>query len=177
MNRQTLRPAVAVLALLGAALSQSALAQTAIYKGASCDSAGMRELILQQVNAVRARGATCGGQRYQPARPVAWNEQLGGAASGHSRDMAENNYFSHASLRGTQAAQRVEAQGYRWLSVGENIAAGENFSAANVVAGWMASPSHCSNIMDAEYTELAVSCVTRPGTTYGKYWTMVLGRR
>jgi uncharacterized protein YkwD len=143
---------------------------------ATCNIPGAREAILQQINAVRARGADCGGQRFGAARPVGWNEQLFSAADVHSRDMAQYNYFSHESLRGTQAYQRVQAQGYRWKSVAENIAAGQ-FTVGGVMDAWMRSEGHCRNIMDPAFTEVAVSCVTRAGTTYGGYWTMVLARR
>jgi len=137
----------------------------------------MRELILQQVNAHRARGADCGGQRFGAARGVIWNDRLYSAASAHSRDMAEHNYFDHVSLRGTQPGDRAEAHGYKWRSVAENIAAGDTYTVHNVVAGWMNSPGHCVNVMDPGYTEVAVACVARPGSSFGSYWTMVLGRR
>ncbi|MBA2675375.1 CAP domain-containing protein [Ramlibacter sp.] len=146
------------------------------FSGAPCNVPGMRAAILQQVNAVRATGADCGGERFGAARTVGWNEQLFTAADVHSRDMAASNYFSHESLRGTRAYQRVEAQGYRWKSVAENIAAGD-FTVRGVMDAWMQSDGHCRNIMDPGYTEIAVSCVSRPGTTYGDYWTMVLARK
>jgi len=152
-------------------------ASAGVFKSAPCDVPGMQQAIIQQVNSLRARGATCGAQRFGPAGPVAYNGQLYSAAADHSRDMADNNYFSHADRRGAQAEQRVESVGYRWQAVGENIAAGLDFNPNSVVVGWMDSAGHCSNIMDPDYNEIAVACVTRPGTTFGKYWTMVLARR
>lgn len=169
--------ALAAPAAAAALLMQAFVAAAAPSPASSCDVPGLRDTILRQVNAVRARGASCGGRRFGAAGSVAWNERLAAAAAGHSRDMAQNDYFSHDSLRGTQASHRADAQGYRWLAVGENIAAGEDFRDSNVVAGWMNSPAHCNNIMDPEYSEVAVACVARPGTTYGRYWTMMLGRR
>jgi uncharacterized protein YkwD len=167
---------IAAVAVAGVLFQGFAFAASP-YKSAPCEVPGMRELILQQVNAARARGYDCGGQRFAAARPVAWNGQLYSAAVAHSRDMAENNYFSHASPRGDQAEQRVESVGYHWGSVGENIAAGERYTADTVVGGWLGSTGHCRNIMDADFNEVAVACISRPGTTFGSYWTMVLGRR
>ncbi|TWO65028.1 CAP domain-containing protein [Caenimonas sedimenti] len=141
-----------------------------------CEVPGLREAILQQVNAVRARGSNCGGQVYGAARAVAWNDQLVSAASGHSRDMADRNYFDHRSLSGTEPAHRVDAVGYKWRGVAENIAAGQ-FDAHSVMRGWLNSPGHCSNIMDPKFTEIGVACAARAGTVYGGYWTMVLARR
>ena len=58
----------------------------------------------------------------------------------------------------------------------ENIAAGDTDAQA-VMRSWLGSASHCVNIMDPVHQEIAVTCVARPGTTYGTYWTMVLARR
>lgn len=172
--KSTVRGSAIAAGVLGASF---ALAAPHSYKFSSpCAEPGLREAILQHVNAARARGASCGGQFFGPARPVAWNQQLVSAASGHSRDMAENNYFDHHSLRGTRPAQRVQATGYKWRSVAENIAAGM-LDSRSVMKNWMDSPGHCVNIMDAKYTEIGVACIARPGTTYGEYWTMVLARR
>jgi uncharacterized protein YkwD len=170
------------VARISAAVATVLIAHTAasagmLIKSTPCETTGLRQAMLQQVNAARARGFNCGGQVFGPARPVSWNDRLASAAMMHSKDMAETNYFDHQSPRGTRAPHRAEAQGYNWLSVGENIAAGEMYTAQNVVDGWLKSPSHCSNIMEPGYAELAVACESRPGSTYGKYWTMVLGRR
>ena len=163
-------------AVLAGALLVHSLGQAAVFKAAPCDLPGMREAILQHVNQVRSLGFACGGQRFSAAQPLTWNELLTQAASGHSVDMAEHNYFDHRSLRGTKPAQRVDAVGYKWRGVAENIAAGA-FTPGSVMRDWMASAGHCSNIMDPGYKEIGVACVARPGTTYGEYWTMVLGRR
>jgi uncharacterized protein YkwD len=167
----------AVLSTLAVAGVLASACAVAAPRGAPCDVPGMREIILQQVNEARARGATCGSRRFGAAAPVSWNGQLFKAAAGHSRDMAENNYFSHNSLRGTEAFQRAEAAGYKWKTVGENIAAGTTYTVDNVVHGWLKSPAHCNNIMDPDYNEIAVACIANGGSTYGSYWTMVLGRQ
>lgn len=163
------------VALVVALLSHT-YAAAAVFKAKPCELPGMREAMLQQVNQVRANGSRCGSQAFGSARAVSWNVQLQTAAAGHSQDMAENNYFEHQNRRGLQAADRVDAAGYRWRSVAENIAAG-NTDVPAVMKSWMNSPSHCVNIMDPAHQEIAVTCVARPGTAYGTYWTMVLARR
>lgn len=97
------------------------------------------------------------------------------AAESHSRDMAVNDYFSHTGLDGRNVSQRVSSAGYAWRAVGENIAAGQSDPNA-VMSGWLASPGHCGNIMNAQYQDVAVACVQRSGSAYGRYWTMVLAR-
>lgn len=175
LTNSPIRAVSGTVLLAGLTLAHS-VATAGYFKSSPCNVPGMRESILQQVNAIRARGYNCGGQAFGAARPVSWNGQLYSAADMHSRDMADNNYFSHKSLSGTRAYQRVEAQGYKWSDVGENIAAGD-FDVRGVMQSWLNSPSHCKAIMDPSYAEMAVSCMSRPGTTYGNYWTLVLARR
>ena len=57
------------------------------------------------------------------------------------------------------AANRRIACGARAIDarlVGENIAFGPE-SAEEAVAGWMASPGHCANIMDPRFREMGVA--------------------
>lgn len=147
----------------------------ALDASTSCGLPDFRTSLLQQINAARAVARSCGGTAMPAAAPLAWNDQLFSAAARHSTDMATNNYFSHTGLDGRSASQRVAAEGYAWSWVGENIAAGQS-SVATVMSGWLASAGHCANIMRAEYRDVAVSCVQRSGTTYGRYWTMELAR-
>jgi uncharacterized protein YkwD len=91
--------------------------------------------------------------------------------------MASNNFFAHQSpTNGTRIGARATAAGYNYRIVGENIGAG--YSDVNsVMAGWLASQSHCANIMEPAFVDLAVSCKINPSSTYQYYWTMVLGKR
>ena len=148
----------------------------ALSPATSCGLSGLREAVLAQVNTARAAARSCGGQAMAAARPLAWNDVLFSTAARHSVDMASRNYFSHTSPEGVDMGQRASAEGYAWSSLGENIAAG-NSTVSGVMALWLASPGHCSNIMNPAFTEVAVACVARPGTVWGTYWTMALGRR
>ncbi len=141
----------------------------------SCGLANFRTEILQQINAARAQPRTCGTNTLPAATALAWNDRLFSAAARHSRDMAVNNYFSHTSLDGRTFSRRITDEGYAWSWSGENIAAGQS-SVSTVVAGWLASPGHCANIMRAEFRDVAVSCVSQAGSNYGRYWTMSLAR-
>lgn len=106
--------------------------------------------------------------------PLTINGQLNAAALTHSIDMASNNYFGHTGTDGSGVATRVSAQGYSWFAVGENIAAGPPDS-ATVHSLWMNSPGHRANIMNPDYREMGLGVVSRPGTSYGYYWTQVFG--
>ena len=143
---------------------------------ASCGLPQFRETVVQYVNAARSSARSCGGQRVPAAAPLVWNADLFTAAARHSFDMARRNYFAHASPEGARVAQRASAAGYDWHAIGENLAGGDT-SIDAVVAGWLGSESHCRNLMNPAYVEVAASCVHQPGTAWGTYWTLLLGRR
>jgi uncharacterized protein YkwD len=167
-----MRPLRHVLVMLMACAHLAATAEEA----SDCHIRGLRADVLERVNAARLAGARCGGEPFASAPPLAWSEPLQAAATAHSADMAQHDYFDHADPQGRRVGVRVTAQGYRWRAVGENIAGGDR-SVDRVVRGWLASEGHCRNIMNPEFADIAVACVTRAGSTWGTYWTMVLGRR
>jgi uncharacterized protein YkwD len=128
------------------------------------------------VNALRARGATCGSQTFGPAPALTANGRLTQAARDHSADMAARNVFSHTGAGGSTVGQRATAAGYAWSSVAENIAAGYP-TVARVVDSWATSPGHCANLMAASLSEAGLACVSGSASTdYSTYWTMLLGR-
>jgi uncharacterized protein YkwD len=44
------------------------------------------------------------------------------------------------------------------------------------MAGWMASPGHCANIMQADFRDIGLACVNGgASSSYRTYWTMTLG--
>jgi uncharacterized protein YkwD len=65
---------------------------------------------------------------------------------------------------------RLRTAGYRFLSYGENIAAGQR-SPTDAIADWMTSPGHRSNILNPSFTEIGVGIVASPGGGY--YYTQV----
>ena len=132
--------------------------------------------MLARINAYRAAGADCrSAGAFAPAAPLAWNALLTQAATGHSTDMALQNYFSHTSLDGRTLAERVTATGYSWSSLAENLAAG-HASVASAVDGWMASDGHCSALMHPQLVDVGVACIASATSSYGTYWTMDAGR-
>ena len=132
--------------------------------------------ILDLVNEARGKARSCGDRHFAATTPLAWSEPLADAALAHSRDMAEHDYFSHAAPSGDTAAERARRQGYRWRRIGENIAAGQG-APKQVVAGWLASPHHCSNIMNAGYADMGAAYATNASSEMAIYWTQVFGKR
>lgn len=130
--------------------------------------------LLAQVNAARAKPRLCGRKRFAAARPLTWSSALGAAAQGHSRSMASGNYLAHRDLDGDMPADRAWAAGYRGRQIGENIAAGQG-SASKALAGWLASPGHCANLMSPMFTQVGAAYATNSRSDAGVYWTMVFG--
>ncbi len=126
---------------------------------------------LELINSARATGVRCGGKWYPGAAPLIINGRLERAASEHADDMARHGYFRHEGLDGSTPASRVRRAGYgAYRIVGENIAAGAATS-ADAVRGWLASPGHCANIMDARFRDTGIAFAVNSHSRYGIYWT------
>ena len=132
---------------------------------------------LARVNQLRAAGATCGTLgSFAPAGPLTWSTLLTQAATAHSQDMVTNNFFSHTGSSGSTESTRVDATGYAWNALGENIAAGYG-TVNTVMDGWMASDGHCANIMNPNFTQIGMACIQgTSANTYPTYWTLDLAR-
>lgn len=140
------------------------------------DTRSVSKTLLAQVNAARSKPRQCGGQRFAAARPLAWNANLGAAAQGHSRAMAYGNYFAHQDPDGDMPADRARAAGYRGRQIGENIAAGQG-SPSQAMAGWLASPGHCANLMNPMFTQVGAAFASNARSDDGVYWTMMFGAK
>ncbi|MBK5511531.1 CAP domain-containing protein [Pseudomonas sp. TH15] len=138
------------------------------------DPRATSKTLLTEVNAARARPRMCGRQRFAAARPLSWNAALGAAAQGHSKAMAYGNYFAHQDPDGDMPADRARAAGYRGRQIGENIAAGQG-SPSKAMAGWLASPGHCANLMNPMFTQVGAAFATDTRSSEGVYWTMLFG--
>lgn len=145
-------------------------------RGQPAQCAVRAEEALQRINAARASARRCGARTMPPAPPLRWDASLQSAAELHSLDMARGNYFEHRSPSGSSVRDRVSAAHYRFKGVGENLAAGTR-DIGDTVHGWLDSPDHCENLMDANFADVAVACAAQDGTEWGTYWTMVLGKR
>jgi len=166
------RPRLRCIAALAAvALASNALAANAVVGRES--NAAVRARVVELVNAARSSSRKCGSARVAAAPPLSASPKLNDAAAGHARDMARRNYFEHRGTDGTQPKDRVLRAGYQPRLTGENIAFGPE-SAEEVVAGWLASPGHCANIMDARFQHIGVGLSTGRGR--GRiYWVQNFG--
>ena len=122
--------------------------------------------MLARLNALRA---SLGAAAVRLCAP------LNAAATKHSADMASRGYFDHTGLDGRDPSDRATAEGYG-SGVGENIAAGYD-SVADVMAGWIDSPGHYANLINADYRVVGFGRVSVPDSPYGVYWTQNFGSR
>lgn len=145
--------------------------------GSTCNLPDFAATALARINQLRAAGADCRSEgTFAPAAALTWSAALTQSAEVQSQDMVANNFFSHTGSNGSTLSSRVDATGYTWSSLGENIAAGYPTVDA-VMTGWMASDGHCANLMNANFNQVGLVCV--PGTaadTYNTYWTMDLAK-
>ncbi|NJM22548.1 MAG: CAP domain-containing protein [Richelia sp. RM1_1_1] len=106
-------------------------------------------------------------RRKRRLPPLQNNPKLAAAAEKHTRNMAAQNFLSHRGRDGSTLASRVQATGYKYSGLAENIAKGQR-TPEQVVQSWMNSPGHRRNILDRGFREI--------GVCYHKtYWTQVFG--
>ncbi len=103
--------------------------------------------------------------------PYKWDEELAKVALGHSREMAEMDYFDHKSSDGSKFSARLTAAGIDWQKCAENIDCGytDPFGALN---GWYNSESgHRNNILSDTYTNIGIGFAYGANSYYGYYGT------
>lgn len=97
--------------------------------------------------------------------PLKISTELSKVAREKSRDMAENNYFSHNSPTYGSPFDMMKQFGITYKTAGENIARGQS-TPQEVVNGWMNSEGHRENILNSSFTHIGVGYVEN-----GNYWT------
>jgi len=138
---------------------------------AAGQAASVSARVLALVNEARAEKRRCGLKRYLAVPPLAASLALQAAASAHAEDMARRGVMGHAGGDGSTAAERATRAGYKWRTVGENVAMGQS-TPELAVAEWLDSARHCANIMDPDFTEMGVAVASNAN---GVYWAQVFG--
>ncbi|KLT19988.1 membrane protein [Neobacillus vireti] len=96
-------------------------------------------------------------------KPLIWDEITAEVAFGHSKDMYENNDFSHTSKKFGDLATRLKTAQVEFEAAGENIAAKYTDGPA-VVEGWLNSKAHRESLLNKDYSHLGVG-------VYQKFYT------
>lgn len=86
-----------------------------------------------------------------------FSTQLNAAAQRHANDLAQGAKFSHTGSDGSTMKDRVVDSGYKYWSIAENIyyQAPRN-QPERAVQGWLKSPGHRRNLLNARFTEMGV---------------------
>ncbi|MBI3650118.1 MAG: CAP domain-containing protein [Acidobacteria bacterium] len=87
----------------------------------------------------------------------------------YSWRMAEEKFFSHTDPEGRTVKERVSESGIKWRILGENLAYSNGYinPVAASLHGWMDSPGHRKNILDASFNQTAIGVwISDNGTVY-----------
>ncbi len=89
------------------------------------------------------------------------DSQLTAAAQAKADDMVKHNYWAHNSPDGKTPWTFIEASGYSYQTAGENLAYGFG-GAKDTIIGWMNSPQHRANILNANYQNVGFGVAQSP---------------
>jgi uncharacterized protein YkwD len=84
-----------------------------------------------------------------------WDDQAATAAAKHSRDMHDNQFFSHESPQYGDLSQRLGVLNISFQLAGENIAA-HQVDGVEATIGWLNSEKHREVMLNEEFTYLGV---------------------
>lgn len=131
-----------------------------------CVRASPESELLQLINQFRVENGR---------EPLRVSRKLAQAALAHSRDMAQNDFFSHTGSDGSSPVDRARRAGYTYNTcIGENIAAGFS-TAREVFEAWKSSPGHRRLMLDPCFKVAGVGRAYNPDSTYKWYWTADFG--
>lgn len=131
--------------------------------------------LLALTNDARSYPRRCGERVFAAAPPLRANGALAESAQQHASDMAAHEYFEHKGRDGSSPAQRAARAGYKWRSIGENIAAGQA-GPDDVMEDWLSSPGHCANIMSPDFVEMGTAFSMNMASRAAVYWAQEFGR-
>ena len=89
--------------------------------------------------------------------PVAESSALDAFATWKAQDMCTNGYWAHNSPTSTWESQ-LQAYPVYYLAAGENLAYGYADS-ASMVNGWVNSPTHYANMVNAKFDHAGIGIV------------------
>lgn len=107
-------------------------------------------------------------RRLYGANQLRWNAVLAKEARAQSFSMWERGFFSHEDpLRG-DLATRLRRSGVIWHDCAENIfrEQGYHHPVKAAVNGWMSSPGHRQNLLNAKFTQTGMGVMIGPFDEY-----------
>lgn len=136
-----------------------------IYPGQVINIPGVDESVIAfEKDVVRLVNAE---RRERGLSELEYHWELSRVARYKSEDMSKNGYFSHTSKTYGSPFDMIRSFGISYKAAGENIARGYLTPKA-VVEGWMNSPGHRANILNASFTHIGVGYFPD-----GRFWTQM----
>jgi uncharacterized protein YkwD len=128
---------------------------------------------VDQLNALRHQAAPCAAV-VAAVQSLSWESRLAASAREQAMDLAARDRLSHVDSLNRGFGARLRSVGYAAAGAGENLAAGQT-DVADTLQAWLASPSHCANLMQPEYRDVGLACVQRRGSRYQRFWVAHFG--
>lgn len=100
---------------------------------------------------------TNGRRASEGLAPLRINASLNASAQVKLNDLFARQYFEHEAPTGEGPHNLIEAQGYEYIAVAENLALGNYENDMVLVQAWMDSPGHRANIMNGAFEEIGVA--------------------
>jgi len=158
--------AAVLLGVATAGLSQSGTLE-------SCLDEQQMQRAVEQLNAMRRQSAPCAAAGAA-LQTLSWETRLAASAQEQAADLAVQDRLSHVDSRNRGLGMRLRSVGYAAAGAGENLAAGQS-GIDDALQAWLASPSHCANLMQPEYRDVGLACVQRRGSRYERFWVAHFG--
>lgn len=134
----------------------------------------LEDEIVAAVNMNRAMGGTCGATSYPAgSASLTVSPELRQAARCHALDMMKRDYFGSASPEGERVGDRVQATGYSYASVGQDVGAGRATSALQMEA-WLDKEGSCVHMLDPKFDQIGVGYTNGEMSMYKHYWVQVI---
>ncbi|HEU4616585.1 MAG TPA: CAP domain-containing protein [Gammaproteobacteria bacterium] len=129
----------------------------------TADVAAVAQMIAARTNAFRAENRVAALER---------NRELDAAAQEFAEYMARTGRYGHTA-DGKEPSERIVEHGYSYCGTAENIAyvyRSQGYTASELaetfVQGWIDSPPHRANMLDANLTQIGVGVARSPKTGY-----------
>lgn len=169
-RRRGPRAVVAALVLLGGVAAAGPSESGALEP---CINDLQMQKAVEQLNALRRQAAPCAAASSAMQR-LSWETRLAASAQEQAADLAVQDRLSHVDSRNRGLGTRLRGVGYAAAGAGENLAAGQT-DIDDALQAWLASPSHCANLMQPEYRDVGLACVQRRGSRYERFWVAHFG--
>lgn len=162
-----------VLAVATGLLGAATAGQSDVGALEPCIDEQQMQRAVEQINALRRQPAQCASTGADMQR-LSWESRLAASAQEQARDLAVQDRLSHVDSRNRGLGVRLRSVGYAAAGAGENLAAGQS-DIDDALQAWLASPSHCANLMQPEYRDVGLACVQRRGSRYERFWVAHFG--